>query len=112
MSGGITLLDKWHLLRAIMADRALLVWAKSAAFALLAAHVSRTGLCFPSYATLATMIGTDRRATAVDACRELEVAGSIALERGHGRSHSNQVTFAFERKWQPPKKASADPGKR
>jgi hypothetical protein len=75
-----SLLDKWRLLQAIIAEPDLSPAAKFVAVRLLDHANSRTGRCSPSYDTIARGIGLTRRRV-IDGVKELEAAGWISVSR-------------------------------
>lgn len=80
---GVSLLRKWQLLQAIIADPGLSLVAKVIASRILDHHNSLTGQCSPSYETLARGAGLERR-SAIRAVKELEVAGWLRVQRVTG----------------------------
>lgn len=79
----ITLLTKWRLLQAIVADPTLSLMAKVIAARLLDHHNNQTGQCSPAYETLARGAGLERR-SAIRAVKELEAAGWLSVRRVNG----------------------------
>ena len=77
---GVTLLHKWRLLQAILADHELSPSAKLVAVRLLYHHSSQTGRCSPSYQTLAEGAGLSRR-TVIDGVRELKAWSWVPAAR-------------------------------
>ncbi|TXN00568.1 helix-turn-helix domain-containing protein [Methylobacterium sp. WL64] len=79
----VTLLQKWQLLQAIIADADLSQTAKLVAARLLYHHSSQTGRCSPSYQTLADGIALKRRAM-INAVQELESRDWLSVLRVKG----------------------------
>lgn len=79
----VTLLQKWQLLQAIIADADLSATAKLVAARLLYHHSSQTGRCSPSYQTVADGIALQRRAV-IRAVQDLEVRGWLSVNRVKG----------------------------
>ena len=94
----VTLADKIRFVDAIMAAQDLSPSAKMIGYVLsLRFHNLRTGRCFPSYDSLAAAAGLKRRATAIAAIKELADAEWIVVERGGGRSRTNDIGLRFDR---------------
>ena len=79
----VTLLQKWQLLQAIVADQELSPSAKLVAARLLYHHSAQTGRCSPSYQTLAEGAALTRRSV-ITGVRELEARGWLMVERVKG----------------------------
>lgn len=94
----ITLLDKWKLAQAIIADEKLSANAARVAIAMLDFVNTKTGACYPSYATIASRAGTKRRNSAIDGSRELAKAGWLTIQKGPTRTSLNSFRFAFNAK--------------
>jgi hypothetical protein len=100
----VSLLDKWQMMQAILADRALSATAKNVAARLLHHLNTKNSRCSPSYETLARGIGLVRR-RAMAGVQELEKAGWISVERTtHEKSKgaerglpSNNFAFDWDR---------------
>jgi|GEM_PF-5780923 len=79
---GINHATKWLMVKAIAADPTLSPAAARIAIALLVTfHNIKTGLCNPSYSSVAKAAGTTRRGTAIEAVKQLEEAGWLTVER-------------------------------
>lgn len=105
----VTLLQKWQLLQAILADAELSATAKVVAARMLDYLHTQTGRCCPSYQSLADGTGLKRRAI-IYAAQELEKAEWIKVARVKGgvaagatRYATNEIHFAF----QPPENAGS-----
>ncbi|TXN81953.1 helix-turn-helix domain-containing protein [Methylobacterium sp. WL8] len=103
----VTLLQKWQLLQAVIADASLSQTAKLVAARLLYHHSSQTGRCFPSYQTLADGVALKRRAV-INAVQELEAGGWISVNQvkggaaaGPNRYATNTFLIDFARADQP-----------
>lgn len=97
----ITLLDKWRLLLAIVADARVSAPGKLLAVRLLDHHNCGTGRCTPSYNTLAKGVGITRR-RAIEGIKDLEGAGWLIVERAsvapvNSAFDTNTFRMAFER---------------
>lgn len=79
----VTLLQKWQLLQAILADAELSATAKLVAARLLYHHSTQSGRCSPSYQTVADGIALQRRAV-IRAVQDLEARGWLAVNRVKG----------------------------
>ncbi|MFG1300966.1 helix-turn-helix domain-containing protein [Xanthobacter sp. V3C-3] len=88
----LTLLDKWMVSKAAMADRHLSASSKNLLFALLDHHNLKTAQCDPSMARLAECIGLSRR-RAVAALRELEAAGWVRTSPTCGGRNAFSIDF-------------------
>ena len=94
----VSLADKIRFVDAIVAAQDLSPSAKLIGYVLsFRFHNHRTGRCFPSYDSIALAAGLKRRATAIEAVKELAVAGWIVIERGGGRAKTNQIELCFGR---------------
>jgi hypothetical protein len=89
----ISLLNKWRLLQAILADSDLSPTAKVVAGVLLDCLNCKTGKCYPSLAYLAARIGKKRRVISA-AITQLRQRGWISRR---GRRGSSVYDFAFDR---------------
>ena len=93
----MTLLAKWRLLGAIMADHRLRPTTKQVAYVLLDHCNSKTGRCDPSRVTLARETGVDL-SSVKRSIRQLVDAGWFRQSMSAvGRGHSNQYDPAFDR---------------
>lgn len=99
----VTLLQKWQLLQAVIADQELSPSAKLAMARLLFHHSAQTGRCSPSYQTLADGAGLTRRSV-IAGVRELEERGWLSVHRVKGGDPTaargfvtNGFTIAFDR---------------
>ncbi|MGE8127863.1 helix-turn-helix domain-containing protein [Methylobacterium sp. NPDC080182] len=79
----VTLLQKWQLLQAILADADLSATAKLVAARLLYHHSAQTGRCSPSYQTIADGVALKRRSV-IYAVQELEAGSWVSLARVKG----------------------------
>jgi DNA-binding transcriptional regulator YhcF (GntR family) len=100
---GHKLLEKWNLLQAILAHPDLNANAKVIAAKLLDHLNSKTGLCFPSYRTLAKGTKLSRR-VAMNAVKLLETKGILKVNRlrkpgVRARSQSNEYYFDWSMTW-------------
>ena len=94
----VSLADKIRFVDAIVAAQDLSPSARLIGYVLsFKFHNHRTGRCFPSYDSLAEAAGLRRRATAIEAVKELAGAGWIKIERGGGRSRTNNIELCFDR---------------
>ena len=94
----VGLADKIRFVDAIVAAKDLSPSAKLIGYVLsFRFHNHRTGRCFPSYDSIALAAGLKRRATAIEAVKELAAAGWIVIERGGGRARTNQIELCFGR---------------
>lgn len=95
-----TLLDKWKLLGALLADEKVTEGMWRTAFALLDHHNTKTGRCDPSYAALAERARLDER-TVKRAVNQLVTAGWFAKIVGGGgkggRGRRNAYVPALKR---------------
>lgn len=94
----ISLLTKWRLLQAIVADPQLDAVSKLVATRLLGHCNTKTGRCDPSYQTIADALGYSRRHV-IRSMQRLASAGWVQVHhRGQGRqAHSNQFQFRWDR---------------
>ena len=99
----VTLLQKWQLLQAIIADIELSPSAKLVATRLLYHHSAQTGRCSPSYQTLAEGTSLTRRSV-ITGVRELEEGGWVLVQRVKGGDPTaargfvtNAFAIAFDR---------------
>lgn len=99
----VTLLQKWQLLQAIIADQELSPSAKLVAARLLYHHSAQTGRCSPSYQTLAEGAALTRRSV-IAGVRELEERSWLSVHRVKGGDPTaargfvtNGFTIAFGR---------------
>src|ERR687885_1827691 len=92
----LRLIELMRLIQALVADADLSPSARCVGIALVNFLNRKTGLCCPSYETLAKASGFKRRAT-INAVNELEAAGWISIARTRGRTNTNTFTFAFDR---------------
>lgn len=90
---GASLLQKWQLLQAVIADASLSATAKVVAARVLDYFHTQTGRCCPSYQALADGTGLKRRAI-IYAIQELEKAGWIAIDRVKGGAASGSNRYA------------------
>ncbi|MCJ2065036.1 helix-turn-helix domain-containing protein [Methylobacterium sp. J-088] len=88
----VTLLQKWQLLQAILADAELPATAKLVAARLLYHHSAQTGRCSPSYQTVADGIALQRRAV-IRAVQDLEARGWLIVSRVKGGDPSAAQGF-------------------
>ena len=96
-----SLIDKWHLTAAVMADPSLSAAAKSVAVFLLRHLNLKSGQCNPAYATLAAETGVDRT-TAMRAVRSLIGAGYFTVsDNPGGRRRSNQYSPVWSKALSP-----------
>ena len=94
-----TLLDKWKVLGAVMADRSLQGAAQSVAFFLLNHLNSKTGRCDPSVDTLCQQSGLSRRGVQ-KALQQLVDRGHFTVSVGGGRKRCSS--------YQPARKTAND----
>ncbi|MGU3662143.1 helix-turn-helix domain-containing protein [Methylobacterium fujisawaense] len=99
----VTLLQKWQLLQAILADAELPATAKVVAARMLDYLHTQTGRCCPSYQSLADGTGLKRRAI-IYAAQDLEERRWIRVDRvkggaatGPSRYATNEIQFDFLR---------------
>ena len=90
-----TLLEKWKLLGAIMADSSLPCSAKVIAFSILDHLNTKTGRCDPSLVGLAERTSTPKR-TVIRAIQALVDAGYFRVRHGGGRRRRNSYMPAWE----------------
>src|SRR5262249_14203477 len=91
--------DRYDFLWRLFADTNLSSSAKCAATVMLLQYRNhRTGLCNPSYASIAKAIGLARR-NAINAVRELADSRWINIEStlGVGKKNTSKITFKIER---------------
>ena len=99
----VSLLQKWQLLQAILAEAELPATAKVVAARMLDYLHTQTGRCCPSYQSLADGTGLKRRAI-IYAVQDLEGSGWIKVDRvkggaasGANRYATNEIRFDFAR---------------
>jgi hypothetical protein len=80
----ITLLDKWRLVQKLVSDPGLSRCAVACGFHLIDLYNKRLDRAWPSYDTLATRTGANRR-TVITAVKRLLASGYFKVERGSGR---------------------------
>lgn len=101
----VTLLDKWKLAQAIVADPDLAASPKVSALALLEFLNTGTRQCNPTYERLAEAMGIKRRA-AIDAVAALAARGWVTIDRPpRGKRESCSFRFDFDRASQVQKSA-------
>ncbi|MCJ2077895.1 helix-turn-helix domain-containing protein [Methylobacterium sp. E-016] len=89
----VTLLQKWQLLQAIIADADLSQTSKLVAARLLYHHSAQTGRCCPSYQTLADGVALKRRAV-INAVQELEAGSWIVINQVKGGAAAGPNRYA------------------
>jgi ribosome-binding protein aMBF1 (putative translation factor) len=80
----ITLLDKWRLVQKLVSDPSLSRCAVACGFHLIDLYNTRLDRAWPSYDTLATLAGANRR-TVITAVKRLLASDYFEVERGSGR---------------------------